>query len=104
MLEMTKILAMINLDDYKLPGEVLGDIAKRMVLKRKALGLTQAKLAEKSGVSLASIKRFERLHQISLASLVNIAFTLNCADDFDALFARPTYASIEDVIKDSKKK
>ena len=66
--------------------------------------LTQAQLAEKSGVSLGSIKRFERLHQISLASLVNIAFALHCEEDFTGLFAQKQYASIEDVIAESKRK
>ena len=93
---------MISLVDNKLPGEVLEGVAKRMVARRKSLGLTQAQLAEKSGVSLASIKRFERIHQISLASLVNIAFALRCEQDFDALFARQEYASIDDVIRESR--
>ena len=79
-------------------------MAGRVASRRKELGLTQKGLAEKSGVSLGSIKRFEREHQISFASLVRIAFALNCQDDFSALFARRQYASIEDVIRESKRK
>lgn len=92
---------MINLDEHKLPGEVLEDISKRVAMRRKELGITQAELAKKSGVSLASVKRFERVHQISLASLVNIAFALGCEEDFSALFSQKRYASIEDVIAES---
>lgn len=95
---------MINILEHQLPGEVLADIAYRVVARRKDQGLTQAQLAEKSGVSLGSIKRFERLHQISLASLVNIAFALHCEEDFTGLFAQKQYASIEDVIAESKRK
>lgn len=73
-------------------------IANRMQKKRKANKLTQIQLAEKSGVSLGSIKRFERLGEISLSSLVKIAFILDCEDDFDALFARKEYRSIQEVI------
>lgn len=94
---------MLDILEHKLPGEVLEAIAQNMVAKRKAQGLTQAQLAEASGVSLGSIKRFERTHQISLASLVNIAFTLRCEDDFLRLFSGKTYSSIEDVINSSKK-
>ena len=72
--------------------------------KRKEKNMTQAQLAERSGVSLGSIKRFERLHQISLASLVNIAFALHCERDFANLFAQKQYASIEDVIEESKRR
>ena len=52
---------MINILEHQLPGEVLADIAHRVAARRKEQGLTQAQLAEKSGVSLGSIKRFERL-------------------------------------------
>lgn len=80
------------------PADINLEIAKRMQKKRKANKLTQAQLAERSGVSLGSVKRFERMGEISLTSLVKIAFTLDCEDDFDALFARREYASIQEVI------
>ena len=73
-------------------------IANRMQKKRKANKLTQMQLAGRSGVSLGSIKRFERLGEISLSSLVKIAFILDCEDDFDSLFARKEYRSIQEVI------
>lgn len=74
------------------------EIAKRMQKKRKANKLTQEQLAQRSGVSLGSIKRFERSGEISLSSLVKIAFILDCEDDFDALFAKKEYRSIQEVI------
>lgn len=80
------------------PADISMQIANRMQKKRKANKLTQIQLAEKSGVSLGSIKRFERLGEISLSSLVKIAFILDCEDDFDALFARKEYRSIQEVI------
>ena len=74
------------------------EIARRMQKKRKTNKLTQKQLAQKSGVSLGSVKRFERLGEISLSSLVKIAFVLDCEDDFDTLFARKEYRSIQEVI------
>ena len=74
------------------------EIAERARKKRKAYNLTQGQLAQKSGVSLGSLKRFERTGEISLSSLVKIAFALDCEDDFDALFARKEYSSIQEVI------
>lgn len=82
----------------KSPTDINMEIARRMQKKRKANKLTQKQLAQKSGVSLGSIKRFERLGEISLSSLVKIAFVLDCEDDFDALFARKEYRSIQEVI------
>lgn len=82
----------------KSPTDINMEIARRMQKKRKANKLTQKQLAQKSGVSLGSVKRFERLGEISLSSLVKIAFVLDCEDDFDALFARKEYRSIQEVI------
>lgn len=82
----------------KSPTDINMEIAKRMQKKRKANKLTQEQLAQRSGVSLGSIKRFERSGEISLSSLVKIAFILDCEDDFDALFAKKEYRSIQEVI------
>ncbi|MBW3088212.1 helix-turn-helix transcriptional regulator [Bifidobacterium sp. 82T24] len=80
-----------------MPGDVMAAVADRMIKRRKEHGLTQAALAQKSGVSLGSVRRFEQLHEISFGSLVNIAFALNCERDFDALFSQPYYETIDDV-------
>lgn len=88
---------MFDLLDEPMPGDVMADVADRMVKRRKEHGMTQTALAEKSGVSLGSIRRFEQSHEISFGSLVNIAFALHCERDFDALFAQPYYATIDAV-------
>ena len=85
------------------PPDVLQGIAERMRARRKEQGLTQQELSRKSGVSLGSLKRFEREHQISLESLMKIAFALGCEDDFGALFSKRGYGSIEEVIADAER-
>lgn len=52
----------------------------------------------KSDVSFGSIKRFERTGEISLSSLVKIAFALGLENDFDYLFSKKGYSSIQEVI------
>ena len=84
--------------ELKTHGEIASELATRMRARRKEQKLTQAQLAEKAGVSLGSLKRFEHVHEISLASLVKISIALGCQDDFDALFARRSYSSIDEVI------
>lgn len=74
------------------------EIAKRMQKRRKEKRLTQVQLSRCSDISLGSLKRFERTGEISLASLIKIAFALGCENDFDALFSRKGYASIQEVI------
>lgn len=88
---------MINLDQQT-PPEIAAAIAQRVRARRKELKLTQAQMSRKAGMSLGSYKRFEQTHQISLESLIRISIALDCEDDFDALFAKRQYASIQDVI------
>lgn len=82
----------------KSPMDINLELAKRVQKKRKANKLTQKQLSQKSGVSLGSVKRFERIGEISLSSLIKIAFVLDCEDDFQHLFARKEYSSIQEVI------
>lgn len=101
---MDKILTM-NTDflNFKTPYEVSMEIAEKAKAKRKYLKLTQQQLAEKSGVSLGSLKRFERTGEISLASLLNIALVLNSLKEFDGLFEKPEYTSIEEILNDKNR-
>lgn len=87
----------------KTPDVIQTELAARVRARRKELHYSQAELARRSGVSLGSLKRFERMHEISLASLVKLSFALGCVDDFDRLFARRRYNSIEEVIADAER-
>ena len=86
----------------RLPGDVRLEVAKRERKRRKQLGITQRELAEKSGVSLGSLRRFEQSGRISFESLVSICFALNCQDELDQLFAAPAYRSIQEVIDEAR--
>lgn len=79
------------------------EIAKRFIAIRKSKKISQQRLSILSGVSYASIRRFEKTGDISLASLVKLALTLNLYDDLDNLFKNhQKYKSIEDIINDQK--
>lgn len=74
------------------------DIAGRVRARRKEQNITQEQLSVKSDVSFGSVKRFERTGEISLSSLIKIAFALGMESDFDSLFTRKGYSSIQEVI------
>ncbi len=82
--------------------EITQDIANRIRRIRKTRKISRKSLAVQSGVSYASLRRFETTGDISLASLVKIALALGLYDDLDALFAKREYRSIEDVINDQE--
>lgn len=54
--------------------------------RRIALSLTQADLAARSGVPLGTLKRFERMGEVSLSTLLALAEALDALEAFDGLF------------------
>ena len=79
------------------------EIAKRFVSIRKSKKVSQQRLSIISGVSYASIRRFEKTGDISLCSLVKISLALQLYDDLDNLFKNnQKYTSIEEIINDQK--
>lgn len=87
-----------NFLNTKTPHELNSEIAKRLRTIRKRRGFSQAKLSEKSGVSLGSVKRFETNGEISLISLTKIAIALQVEDELDSLFTAVPFQSIQEVI------
>lgn len=77
------------------------DVARQLADRIKALRLSRnwkrLTLAERSGVSEASVKRFERTGQISLENLLKLAFTLDRLEELTTLFAPAPAASIQDL-------
>ena len=80
------------------PAELQGAVRDAMVARRLALNMTQVVLAARSGVSLDSLRRFERIAEISLASLVRLAMALDCADGLSGLFPAPEMRRLDDLI------
>lgn len=72
-------------------------IVGRMRSRRKSLGIQQKALATRSGVSYASIRRFEQTGEISLQSLLKIAMALDCLKDFNELFKAPAITNLKDL-------
>ena len=78
------------------------ELAKRVRSIRKRRSISQERLAAMSGVSYASIKRFESTGQISLVSLTKLAMALNLDDELRELFTQVPYQNIEEVIRESR--
>jgi transcriptional regulator with XRE-family HTH domain len=60
----------------ELPKDVRLELADRHRKLRKEKRMSQAELAERSGVSLGSLKRFETKGKVSLESLLKLVFVL----------------------------
>ena len=84
--------------NQKTPNEIAKNLAEKIKQQRKKLKISQENLAQKSGVSLGSIKRFETKSEISLQSFIKVAIALDLDSDFEKLFSNKTYTSIDEVI------
>jgi len=82
----------------KQPSEIALLLAQKTRVLRKDKGYSQKELAERCGVSLGSIKRFEQSGQISLESLLKIAHLLGKLNDFESILNPP------DISKDTLNK
>lgn len=88
----------------KTESDVLREIADSVRSHRLALAWRQDDLAQRSGVSIATLRRFERSGQIGFQGLARLLVTLGLADNFLAALTRPPEApkSIADFLAASQ--
>ena len=84
---------------WETPEELDKNLAQRVRNIRKRRSISQQRLADLSGVSYGSIKRFESTGQISLLALTRIAAALDLSDELRNLFTQVPYKDIEEVIR-----
>lgn len=70
----------------KTPNTVMHELVLKIKQLRKKSKISQLELAKRSGVSFGSVKRFETTGQISLESLLKLAYFFNRLDDFTGVF------------------
>lgn len=76
------------------PHDVQMELAKRARERRLLLNITQAELAKRSGVPLASVRRFETSGGISLRSFLALALVLEELREVAELFQPPPPMSL----------
>lgn len=91
---------MISLE-VKTSYDVARELAARVKARRLELDLTQEGLARKAGMKLPTYRKFERTGEISLRSLLNIAFALDMLDNFDEVFAQRRYNTIDEYLNET---
>ena len=81
-------------------------LAEHTRARRLGMGLTQQGLAIRAGVSLATLRKFEQKHTISLESFLKLLLVLDSLEQVVQATA-PTqtkFSSIDDVLEDNRKK
>ena len=88
---------MVDLPLALTPGDVEGALAHRVRGARKARGWTQAELARRSGLSMATIARLERSGLGQLSSLIRVCAAFDRLDDFDAVLKATAPSSLDEL-------
>ena len=82
-----------NADD--IAQGIANDFRKRRVEKN----LTREQVAEKSGVAVSNIVRFEQKGLISLKNLIGLAMALGYTPELKNIFAQPKYSTMEELMQ-----
>jgi len=80
-----------------LPTEMASLLAQRLKSLRLQVGYKRTSLASRSGISMASLKRFEDSGQISLRGLLALAHALGRLDEFSQLLLPPVATSLAEL-------
>lgn len=81
------------------PEELAAQFAARVRAERLRLGLKQQTLADRAGVSVPTVRRYERTGKISFGNLLRLCHALGRLDEFAALLSPPpatTLAELEE--------
>ena len=89
------------------PNEMASHLATTLKARRLSLNLSQKTLSERSGVSYAVLKKFERTGKISLESLLKLALALGSLQRFQNLFKPEDpqqAASLDELLQEKTRK
>ena len=71
------------------PQDIMNECAERSRRLRLQQNITQQELAERVGVAVGTIKRFEKTGEAQFRTVLNIALVLRKLEDFTELFKIP---------------
>ena len=77
--------------------DIITEYAARIKQRRLEKNLSRNKLAELSGVSAATLRKFEDEGKISLESFIAIAVSLGYSEELLKLMETPRYTTIEEL-------
>lgn len=79
------------------PDEIAKEIANDFRRRRIEKNLTRDDVADKSGVPVSNIVRFEQKGLISLRNLTGIAMALGYTTEIKSIFSQPKYSTMEEL-------
>ncbi|ALG90423.1 MULTISPECIES: helix-turn-helix domain-containing protein [Actibacterium] len=86
------------------PEDIREQVRQAAQARRIALRMTQDELAQRSGVAIATLKRFEQKGEGSFATVLAIAAALDALDEFRLLFPQVEAETLDDLERRMKQR
>ena len=97
MQDTNNILSLLETYTLDNPDEIAKEMANDFRRRRIEKNLTREQVAEKSGVAMSNIMRFEQKGLISLKNLIGIAMALGYTSEIKGVFSQPKYSTMEEL-------
>ena len=94
---MNNILSLLQNYTLENADDIAMKLAKDFRTRRIEKNTTREQLAEKAGVAVSNIIRFEQKGLISLKNLICIAMALEYTAEIKNIFAQPKYSTMEEL-------
>lgn len=79
------------------PDDIMMQIAENFRKRRVEKNITRERIADMSGVALATVARFEQKGFISLESLIKLAMALGYVSEIKGLFGAPKFSTMAEL-------
>ena len=98
-LDMDNMLSLLEEFALENPDDVSKGIADDFRKRRIEKGVTREMVAQKSGVPLSNIVRFEQKGLISLKNLIGIAMAMGYTSEIAHIFSDPKFSTMEELVQ-----
>lgn len=94
---MNNILSLLDNYTFDNADDIARMLADDFRKRRIEKNMTREQVAEKSGVAVSNIVRFEQKGLISLKNLIGIAMAMEYTSEIKNIFAEPKYSTMEEL-------
>lgn len=94
---MNNILSLLESYTLDNADDVARALAEDFRKRRVEKNLTREQVAEKSGVAVSNIVRFEQKGLVSLKNLISIAMAMGYTSEVKNIFSEPKYSTMEEL-------
>lgn len=94
---MNNILSLLESYTLDNADDIARALAEDFRKRRVEKNLTRDQVAEKSGVAVSNIVRFEQKGLVSLKNLISIAMAMGYTSEVKNIFSEPKYSTMEEL-------